>query len=201
MPRWPARSPEVIVYRVVVHDPSAGRGEPGHAEYLHRPQGQGRLDNPRHYDLWYFAVLPEGAIGEVFGNLTEWTEGMFLAPYLPVGRRALARFEVPDDLDVLDLDDAKALLDRGLRPTQVVSRSRATTQSWALGIFNEAAQNGSRRWAGIRWWSFQRPQWPVIGLWVAPADTPVHNLVGVDQLTLAHPSVVDAARTLAKPIR
>jgi len=123
MPQWLARSPEVIVYRVVVHDPSAGPGAPGHAEYVHRPQGHGRLDNPRHYDLWYFAVLPEAAIGEVFGNLTDWTESMFLAPYLPAARRALARFEIPDDLNVLDLDDAKSLLERGLRPQPRPSRA------------------------------------------------------------------------------
>lgn len=201
MPRWPARSPEVIVYRVFVHDASAAVGEPGHALYLHKPQGHGRLDNPRHYDLWYFAVLPEGAIGEVFGNLTDWTDEMFAAPYLPGARRALARFEIPDDLDILDLDDAKALLDRGLRPTQIVARSRAITQNWALGIFDEAAQDGSRRWAGVRWWSFQRPQWPVIGLWVPPGGLPSHALLGVDSLDLTHPSVVDAARTLAKTIR
>lgn len=190
----------MIVYRVFVHDPAAGAGEPGHADYLHKPQGQGRLDNPRHYDLWYFAVLPEAAIGEIFGNLTDWTQGMFLAPYLPGARRALARFEIPDELDILDLDDAKALLDRGLRPTQVVARSRATTQNWALAIFNEASQDGSRRWAGIRWWSYQRPQWPVIGLWVPPGTTPAHTLVGVEELALDHPSVVDAARTMAKSI-
>ena len=201
MPRWPARSPEVIAYRVFVQLPGAAAGAPGHGTHLHKPQGQGRLDNPRHYDLWYFAVTPECAIGEVFGNLTEWTDGMFQAPYLPGSRRALGKYEIRDDFNVLDLDDANALLDRGLRPTQVIARNRATTQHWALGIFQETTHDGSRKWAGVRWWSFQRPHWTVIGLWVAPGTTPQHHLVGVDPLNLSHPSVVDAARTLAKPIR
>jgi len=201
MPQWPAHSPEVIVYRVFVHLPSAAAGAPGHGTYLHKPQGQGRLDNPRHYDLWYFAVTPECAVGEVFGNLTQWTNAMFQAPYLPGSRRALGKFEIADDLDILDLDDANALLDRGLRPTQVIARNRATTQHWALNIFQETTHDGSRKWAGIRWWSFQRPHWAVIGLWVAPGAAPHHHLVGVDPLDLSHPFVVDAARTLAKPIR
>lgn len=38
-------------------------------------------------------------------------------------------------------------------------------------------------------------------LWLPPATAPQHHLVGVDPLNLHHPSVVDAARTLAKPIR
>jgi hypothetical protein len=191
----------VIVYRVFAHDPAATDGSPGSAAYLHRPQGRGRLDNPAAYDLWYFAVVPEGAIGEVFGDLTEWVDDMFQAPYLPGARRALGRFEVPDDLNILDMDDARTLLDRGLRPTQVVARNRSATQTWALDIFRETAHDGSRKWDGIRWWSYDRPQWPVIGLWVAPGDRPRSRVVGVDLLDLFHPSVLDAATTLARQVR
>lgn len=191
----------MIVYRVFPRHPSAAPGEPGHPDFLYRPQGRGRLDNPGHYDLWYFAVVPECAIGEVFGDLSEWVGDMFHVPYLPGSRRALGRFEIPDDLSVLDLDDANALLVRGLRPTQVVARNRATTQGWALRIFEESNDDGSRKWAGVRWWSFQRPQWPVLGMWVAPGETSAHRIVGVDRLDLTHPSIVDAARTLAKPLR
>lgn len=191
----------MIVYRVFVHDSAAAAGDPGSAEYLHRPQGQGRLDNPAHYDLWCFAAVPEGAIGEVFGDISDWVDGMFEAPYLPDARRALGRFEIPDDLDILDLDDARSLLDRGLRPTQVVARNRSVTQSWALNIFQETRQDGSRKWSGVRWWSFQRPQWPTIGLWLGPGEAPRHRSVGTEHLDLSHPSILDAARTLGKPLR
>lgn len=151
--------------------------------------------------MWYFAVVPEGAIGEVFGDVTEWVDGMFEAPYLPGARRALGRFEVPDNLNILDLDDAKNLLDRGLRPTQIVARNRSATQTWALNIFRETRGDGSRKWDGVRWWSAQRPQWPVIGLWVAPGETPRHRAVGVDPLDLSSASVLDAAATLVRRIR
>lgn len=191
----------MILYRVFPHLSTARRGTPGHPHYLHRPQGKGRLDNPGDYDLWYFAVVPEGAIGEVFGDLTAWVDGMFDVPFLPGARRALGRYELPDDLDILELDDAQALLDRGLRPTQVVGRNRAVSQTWALRIFREQTHDGSRKWAGVRWWSFQRPQWPVIGLWVPPGELPAHRVVGVEALDLSHPAVADAARTLAKNIR
>ena len=122
------------------------------------------------------------------------------SPYLPGSRRALGKFDRRRS-HILDLNDANALLDRGLRPTQVIARNRATTQHWALNVFQETTHDGSRKWCGIRWWSFQRPHWAIIGLWVAPGTAPHHHLVGVDPLNLSHPSVVDAARTLAKPIR
>ena len=191
----------MIVYRVFPYLPAARPGAPGHPDYLHKPQGKGRLDNPADYDLWYFAVMPEGAIGEVFGNFTMWVDDMFEVPFLPGARRALGRYELPDDLDILDLDDAQALLDRGLRPTQVVGRNRAASQTWALRIFQERTHDGSRKWIGVRWWSYQRPQWPVIGLWTAPGESPAHRIVDVSPLDLKHPAVADAARTLAKIVR
>lgn len=58
----------------------------------------------------------------------------------------------------IDLDDVKALLDRGIRPTEVV-RNRPRTQAIAAGIF------GEQRWSGIQWWSYQRSQWTSSALW------------------------------------
>lgn len=188
----------MLVYRVFPYLPTAKPGESGGPMYLHRPQGRGRLDNPADYDTWYFGITPETAIGEAFGDLAVWREEMFEFPSLPGARRALGVFEIPDDTAVLDLDDARNLLDRGLRPTQVVARNRPTTQAWALRIFNETGPDGSRRWAGVRWWSFQRPHWTVIALWVTAGAAPIHSCLRVETLTIDHPAVVDAARSLGK---
>lgn len=191
----------MLVYRVFPYLAAAAPGMPGHPLYLHRPQGHGRLDNPAHYDTWYFALTPEAAVGESFADLSTWTEDMFTFPKVPGARRALGTFEIDDGWPVLDLDDARTLYERRLRPTQVIARNRAVTQSWALGVFDERDDRGERRWSGIRWWSFHRPHWTVIALWYARGEPVAHKVVLVEELNLAHVAVRDAARSLAKAIR
>ncbi len=186
----------MLLYRVVPYLASATPGEPGHPSYLHRPQGRGRLDNPSEYDCWYLSEQEAGAVGEVFADLLSWTDDMFAAPYLPGATRALATYEITDDTPLLELDDARNLLARSLRPTQVIERNRPATQAWALNIYNERNPGtGARLWAGVRWWSHHRPQWRVMGIWgVTPTS------LRVDPLNLGHPAVIDAARVLAKPL-
>lgn len=188
-----------LVYRVFPYDDSAGPGEPGHPLYLHKPQGRGRLDNPRYYDTWYFGATPEVPVGEVFGDLDAWTDEMFEFPALPNALRALGVYELPDDLNLLNLDDARNLLDRGLRPTQVISRVRAQSQAWALHIFQESAAAGGRRWDGVRWWSFHRPTWEVVAVWSEASAPLPFDFVGVEYLHVNHPVVVAASRTLGRP--
>lgn len=190
----------MLVYRVFPHLSSAERGDSGDAMYVHRPQGRGRLDNPDRYDTWYFGVTSETAVGESFADLAAWRASMFNFPALPGARRALGAFEVPDDARILDLDDANALRDRALRPTQVVSRNRPVTQRWALSIFEETTSDGSRKWDGVRWWSYHRPHWTVIALWTPLGEQPIHSCSRVERLTLTHPAVVDAARSLGMQI-
>lgn len=190
----------MIVYRVFACDPKAAAGQSGHPDYLYRPQGRGRVDNPGLYDAWYFATAPEAAIGEVRGDIPIWSDEMFQTPYLPGGRLALGEFQLPDDLPILDLDDAQALLDHGLRPTQVIARNRPVTQAWAARIFAERNSAGSRRWAGIRWWSFQRPHWTVLALWVGRGESVRHEFQRATPLRVTDPAVQDAAASLGRPI-
>lgn len=186
----------MLVYRVFPYLASAGPDEPGDPGYLHTGQGKGRLDNPDRYRCWYVALDASGAVGEVFADLLKWREEMFPFPAIAGARRALGVYEIPDDTPLLDLDDARNLLDRGLRPTQVIERNRPATQAWALRAFEEADRDGTPKWSGVRWWSFHRPQWRVLGVW---GRTPQN--VDVEDLDLEHPAIVDAARALAKPIR
>ncbi|MDA8068168.1 MAG: hypothetical protein M0T77_06110 [Actinomycetota bacterium] len=104
-------------------------------------------------------------------------------------RKALGIYDLPDDLPYVDLDDPQQLVDRGVRPAQVVERNRPFTQGLALKIYQES------KYHGIRWWSFHRPEWRVWCLWkVNP------TIAQVDDLTTSHIAVVSAARTLAKAI-
>jgi len=186
----------MLISRIFPYLPSATHGRPGHPAHLYKGQGGGRLDNPSHYHVWYLSDDPCGAIGETFGNLDTWSNAMFSFPGLIGSRRALATYTLPDGLSILDLDDARNLLDRGMRPTQVVERNRSATQSWALRIFNERNDAGQRMWQGVSWWSLHRPQWKLMGLW--GSITP--SVVSVEQLDTKHPAVVDAANTLRKVI-
>ncbi len=191
----------MLAYRVFPHLPGAQPGKSGSAEHLYKPQGSGRIDNPAYYDMWYLALNKEGAIGETFGNIPIWSDEMFDFPALPGSRRALATFSIPDELALIDLDDAQTLADLNLRPTQVIALNRPMTQTWALKIFELRNDAGARKWSGVKWWSFQRPQWSIVGIWVAPGDIPPNRLVGVEELTTSHPSVIDAATTLSRTFR
>ena len=54
-------------------------------------------------------------------------------------RRALATLSLPDSLRILDLDDPHQLVRLGLRPTDVVRRNLAVTQTWGHRIWAERA--------------------------------------------------------------
>lgn len=182
----------MLVHRVFPHDPTGRRpDQPGHPLYVHPDQGLGRLDNPDRYRVRYLALDPAAAVAEAFGNLTIWQPSMLRFPQLPGAIRALGVYRLDEERHpLLDLDDARNLLERGLRPTQVIARDRPATQAWARRIHEEG------RWAGVRWWSFHGPHWTVIGLWAEDA------LEVVDiQAIAGHPALIDAARSLSKILR
>ena len=177
------------LFRVFVAQAGARPRAPGHALHIpaHR-QGRGRIDNPDLYSVLYAADSPVGAIAEVFGDLTVWTDLMFEAGAGHV--RALAEFQL-DRERVCDLDDPHELVARGLRPSRIITPDRETTRSWARALYEE------RRFAGARWWSRYDSRWATVGLW----KTSRLKLVRVERLHRAHPAVEEAAETLARTWR
>lgn len=188
------------LFRVFAHHPSARPGTPGHPGYLQRQQVSGRWDNAQTYRAWYLSRTAMGAVGESFGNLGRWLPSMFETPYLPGGRRALAVFEVPDDLPILDLDDPSELARRQVRPSQIVKRNTGFTQPFALRAFREQNADGARLWAGLSWWSFHRPDWTNLMLWENEEVRPPQTLLRIEPLDLSSPAVVDAANELIRPV-
>ena len=175
------------LYRVFPWLESAARGQPGHPFHLPTTQGQGRIDNPEHYSVFYASDSAAGAVAEAFVNHAVWTSDLFRVPALPGGRRALAIFSA-ERIAVLDLDDARALLHRRLKPSDVVTRDRLRTRLWSLAAFHE------REWGGIRWWSSHDPDRGSYGLW---------NIAGLVVLDISpldtnHPAVVEAARAMSR---
>lgn len=189
----------MLVYRVFLHDAGAADGEPGHATYLHRPQKGGRWDNDHVYGGWYLGRSAEGAIGEIFGRYPKWSASMF--DHVGTGlRRAIGVFSVPDDLSVFDFDDTTRLQQLSMRPSQVVIRNSGFTQGKAHEVFAERRADGSRRWAGVSWWSYYHASWTNLMLFQAPGEgTPV-TFREVQELDLTHPAVVESAQTLERTL-
>jgi len=113
---------------------------------------------------------------------------MLPVPTLPGAARSLASYVLDEEAHpLLNLDDAKTLLDRGLRPTDVVVRNRPRTQRIAREVHAEG------KWAGLTWWSMHRPQWTLHVLWEVDGLT-FHRVEGL----VSHPGLTDAGDLLAK---
>lgn len=180
----------MLLYRVFPYLPIAKLNEPGHLLYVHPDQGKGRWDNADLYRAIYVASSPSGAIGEAFAHLTRWSTAMLAHPLVPGAQRSLGVYSIDEERNpLLDLDDAAMLVERSLRPTDVVIRNRPRTQDIARRVHAE------KRWAGLSWWSMHRPQWTVHVLW----NLQGLKFEGVEQLP-AHPAVHDAARLLSKQL-
>jgi hypothetical protein len=187
-------------YRVAPYLATAKPGRPGHPLHIDPSwQGLGRADNPALYRALSFSESTSGAVAEAFGDLRRWSEEMFVVPFLPDGRRTLVRLEVDlPDGQRLDLDDATVLVERGLRPTEVVGRNRERTRQVAADLFLDGIRE-------IRWWSWWRPEWRNRVL-LAPLDDPDPfatwaRITGVEALTLASPAVAAASEMLRRPLR
>ena len=107
---------------------------------------------------------------------------------MPGSKRALARFRLPDDEPVCNLDDPAMLASLTLRPSDVVSRDYSRTKAWARQIY------GQRKWVGVRWWSYYDPRWATFGLW----NTNRLELEDVTVLQLDDPAVRDASRVIVR---
>lgn len=184
------------LFRVFPWQRRAHAGQPGHPLYVHHSgQTAGRIDNRRSYAVLYAAEEPAGAAAEAFGDLALWSEDMLTFPLLPDSVRAIATLEAHRP-ELFELDDCTNLLALGLAPTDVVRRNRDRSQEVALRVWLE------RRPHGMRWWSYHRPEWRVVGLFADPPPRPSFpvkiDVVAVDELTLDHPAVEVAASRLRR---
>ncbi|HVE47897.1 MAG TPA: RES domain-containing protein [Acidimicrobiales bacterium] len=178
----------MLAYRVFPHHRGASAGEPGHALFIHPDQGLGRWDNVDLYQAIYVSATASGAIGETFAHLSTWSSAMLPFPAIEGAERMLGVYSFDEELHpLLNFDDPKVLLERALRPTEIVIRNRPRTQQIARNVFME------QRWSGVSWWSMHRPQWALTAMW---------HLDGISveeiQPLPGNPALVDAARVLAK---
>jgi len=184
------RSPRPVrLFRVLDYDANAGVEAPGGAKYV-PPQGSGRLDNPEAYEILYTCRQAAGAIAERFRRgpyLHRWHANMLRPPiYAPSSARALVTYDLPGSARICDLDDGKALADRAIRPSRVVSVDYSVTQAWALSI------HGEGRWSGIGWWSRMDSRWANVAVW----NVAELIVLDIEPLRLDLPALVEAAGVL-----
>jgi hypothetical protein len=183
----------VEFWRVLNWHPDASNpAESGHPLYIWPRQGAGRVDDPdREYTVLYVGDSAQGAAAEAFGRYPVWTSDILAPPPgTPYGtRKALVKYE--GDPPILDLDDPEALQEWSLRPSNVVSRDRASTQQWARSMY----ETGD--YAGLSWWSFYEPRWGSFGLWEITGLTVAGD---PEPLTMAHDAVQDAAALIRRVI-
>jgi hypothetical protein len=178
------------LYRVLPWVAGAASGEAGHPLFV-PGLAAGRIDNPDHYLVLYLSDGAGGACTEAFDYRPVWDDGMLRgSPSLPGSVHALATYTLDPAVAVCDLDDAHRLVELELRPSNVVTRDRAVTREWALRIFREG------RWGGISWWSYFDPRWSSHGIWAVDGLT----VEGVDELTIDHPALLEAAEVLNRPV-
>ncbi|HYK53997.1 MAG TPA: RES domain-containing protein [Candidatus Eremiobacteraceae bacterium] len=185
----------VKLYRVFSFREASAPDEPGGALYI-PPQGRGRIDNPRHYAVFYAARQPEAAVTEVLGPREPGplSVGSLRGSPLLIGSvLALATLQIPSLERLCDLDEPQELVARTMRPSTVVSADHGVSQRWALTIYQERRVPS---WIGVSWWSRYESSWTSVGVW----KRTILKLVDVELLTIEHPAVREAARILRRPI-
>jgi hypothetical protein len=101
---------------------------------------------------------------------------------------ALAPVDLPDEAQLVDLDEPRVLRSERLRPSVVATRRRSTTQEYAARLFEKHGEA-----AGLRWWSTLESSWINVTLF----DRARRLRAGrPEPLTVGHAAVGEAAELL-----
>jgi hypothetical protein len=102
---------------------------------------------------------------------------------------AVAALELPDDAEIVDLDAPRVLTRERLRPSEVATRERRTTQAYAARLYTRHPDA-----VALRWWSAIESSW--LNLTIFGRARMRLRLLDVRALTFADPSVRQAAEVL-----
>ena len=144
----------MILYRCFAWSRRARPDQPDGPLWFPREfQGEGRHDNPDEYGCLYLTDREGSGVVEQLARF----RGTPLRPELLRRRRlplALAAIELPDDAELVDLDEPRVLTRNRLRPSQVATRQREVTQPQALVLYGRHPDA-----AALRWWSTYEALW------------------------------------------
>jgi hypothetical protein len=144
----------VILHRCFAWSSRARAEQPDGPLWFPRPfQGDGRHDNPETYGCLYLADREVSCVVEQLARFRtqRLLPALLRRRGLPL---ALARIELGDSAEIVDLDDPRTLVRERLRPSAVATRRREVTQPQALAL-----HEAHPRAAALRWWSTFEAQW------------------------------------------
>jgi hypothetical protein len=179
----------VILWRVLPWVPAAQPSEPGGALFFARSlQGAGRHDNPARYGCLYLGTESASAVAESLARFrgSALSDAMLVRGGL---RLALARLDLPDDAEFIDLDEPRVLQRERLRPSRVATRDRAITQAYSELLFDAHPEA-----VGLRWWSTLESSW--INVTLFDRATAALEAGAPERLSTDHPAVTEAAEAL-----
>jgi hypothetical protein len=184
-----------VLYRVFPCDPAAPAGKRGGALHVARQhQGTGRHDNPDYYGALYVSTSPESAVAERIQAFRGQQLAQRDLQRTDGARYALAYLDDSGLGNVIDLDEPEELSGRTLRPSEIATRSRATTQPIALGLFQEGL-------SGFGWWSTLEASWANMTLFVERVGRSLKLVEQPEPLELAHPVLRTAAEAMGVRLR
>jgi hypothetical protein len=181
----------LILYRCFAWNERARADQPDSPLWFPRVfQGDGRHDNPDAYGCLYLTDRESSGVVEQLSRFRgqRLIEAMLLRRGFPL---ALAAIELPDDSEVIDLDDPVILRRRRLRPSVVATRERAITQPQALAAYRDTEA------AGLRWWSIHESLWA--NYTIFDRAGPRLTVQDVRVLSLEDSAVVEAVDYLGLP--
>lgn len=175
-----------MLYRLFPYRREAALTEEGGP--LHVPrfyQGAGRHDNPDLYGVVYGSREVVSVVAELLWRFRDRpvTEVFLRWEGQPYAVAPLDDSRLPD---LLDLDDPRNLVARGLRPSAVATRDRERTQGTALGLYEEGVD-------GFEWWSTIEASWINVTLFAERVVRRLRIVGEPEPLTLDHPAVREAA--------
>ena len=179
----------MILHRCLAWNERAAPDAPDGALWFPRPyQGEGRHDNPAVYGCLYLSERPLSCVVEQLARFRGQRLGaaLLLRRGLPL---ALAELELPDDAELVDLDDPVVLRRERLRPSRVATRERGITRPEALALHEKHGEA-----AGLRWWSTFESQWLNVTLFDRASSA--LRLISVRALAVDDEAVAAAADVL-----
>lgn len=176
-----------MLYRVTRVHPAASAREFGGALHVPRAkQGRGRHDNPDLYGVLYASRSPISAVAE---RIIRFRGAVLDDADLrhPDGSfDTLLAIDVERVAPIVDLDEPREMVRRGLRPSTVATRARTPTQELAHAIYDEGGP-------GFAWWSTIEASWSNVTLFAERAGSSVRVAMKPTPLTVDHPAVAEAA--------
>lgn len=183
-----------VLWRVFPWNPDVDEGRPFSPSHVPPTTGRGRFDLPVACSpVLYVAEAPQHAIAEA---IQPWRNRPLRRAHLLQAGHPLALVGVQlkrnDAEELVDLCDPATLRRRRLRPDQIASRHRRTTQPIAASVWDSGN-------VGLRWWSSYWGGWHGVALFTARLARSL-RFGRPEILSADTPALREAAAALGMPL-